>query len=101
MVSLFLLVKTAKIFTKSREALARGESVSIDIVELEGRKSLLESELSRLETESGKEEAVRKEFDIAKPGEKVLVIVKNPNDDFTIEEKGFFRRTWENIKKRF
>ena len=52
------------------------------------------AEVARLESESGKEGEIRKRFDVAKPGEKIIVIVdKNSEDVKTngeINNVGFF-----------
>jgi cell division protein FtsB len=42
---------------------------------LEGRKKMLEANLSALATERGKDAAIRTTFGVAKPGEEVIVVV--------------------------
>lgn len=51
------------------------QSVLEEVHEITERKEFLEEELSRLQSERGVEEELRKKFQIAKPGEQVIIIV--------------------------
>lgn len=101
---IFLVYSTAKIYFKSREALSKNEKIENELAQLNQRKSELEKENSRLETESGVEEEIREKFDVLKPGEKVVVIVdKVPENDKinSGEETRFFGKIWSFIKNIF
>ena len=70
--------------------------------ELEKKQILLEGELSKLQTEEGKEEVIRDKYQVAKPGEKVVVLVgndnnQNPGGEVGGEQHGF----WNWIKRLF
>lgn len=49
------------------------------VAELEQQKEKLSSEISKLNTEEGKEESIRERFPVAKDGESVIVIVDDKN----------------------
>lgn len=53
---------------------------------LQQRAALLESKVLHIESERGMEDAIREQFDVAKEGEKVIVIV-DPAASKTVEEK--------------
>jgi len=63
------------------------------IYDLEKRKLKLSSDIDRLGTEAGKEEAIRENFGMIKEGEDVIIIIedKNKNEEPPVEpKKGFF-----------
>ena len=61
--------------------------------------------MARMESESGQEGEIRKRFDVAKPGEKILVIVDKNSEDVKINDEenkvGFFSRVWQWIERLF
>ena len=60
---------------------------------LEARKSTLEANLAELETPRGKDGAIRTAFDVAKPGEEVIVVM--PAGSTTASTtRGFWSRMW-------
>jgi cell division protein FtsB len=63
--------------------------------ELEAREASIQAEIDRLSTGRGIEEEIRQKFEVAKEGEKVIVIVDAPEDSGPSSEKssrGFFQR---------
>ena len=63
------------------------------ISDLEKRKEKLSTDIEKLGTDKGKEEAIRENFGMVKDGEQVIVIVDDKNQAETPEEsqnKGFF-----------
>jgi cell division protein FtsB len=100
-VSAFLIFSTVKVYIKSRNAVSKNEEIKKEVADLEQRKSDLQKEISRLQSESGAEEEVRKKFNVQKPGEEVLVIVEKNNENDKInqgESSGFFTKIWQWIK---
>lgn len=96
---LAVIFSTVKIYKKSRISAARHEEIKKEMAELEKRNAELEANVAKLESESGQEREIRKRFDVAKPGEKILVIVDKSSEDVKIngeENKiGFFSRIWQ------
>ena len=59
-----------------------------NLVASESRRLELDSEIKRLQSESGAEEEIRKNFNVGKPGEKILMIVdKEAKDDAMKQQK--------------
>ena len=102
---LALIFLTVKVYKKSRISADKSEEIKEEMAKLEKRNAELAAEAARLESESGREEEIRKRFDVAKPGEKILVIVDKIGEDVKIngaENKGgFFYRFWQWVKNWF
>lgn len=101
-----LLISTIKVYKKNKEAKLLNNEIKKELYDLEKRKSDLESSISKLETESGVEEEMRKKLNIRKPGEKTLVIIDENigNDKINSEDNGgtgFFEKIWQWIKGIF
>lgn len=63
------------------------------ISDLENRKAKLSTDIDKLNTDKGKEEAIRENFGMVKEGEQVIVVVDDKNqttDEPKKEDKGFF-----------
>lgn len=74
---LFFLVKGVwGIFKKSQYSERQKAAVESELVELQQKKQSIEERIHRLQTETGKEEEVRSKFDVAREGEKLIVIVE-------------------------
>lgn len=104
-VLLAVIFSTVNIYKKSRISAARHEEIKKEMAELEKRNAELEANVAKLESESGQEGEIRKRFDVAKPGEKILVIVDKNSEDVKIngeENKiGFFSRIWRWVRFNF
>ena len=102
---LALIFPTVKVYKKSRISAQKSAEIKEEIAKLEKRNAELAAEAARLESESGKEGEIRKRFDVAKPGEKIIVIVdKNSEDVKTngeINNVGFFSLIWRWIERFF
>lgn len=99
-----LVFSTSKIYVKSRNAALKNEEISAALIELENRGLELESEIKRLQSESGIEGEIRKRFNMGKPEEKVILIVdkNDENNKINQEETGnFLLKAWRAIKKIF
>ena len=102
---LALVFSAVKVYKKSRLSADKSEEIKKEMAGLEKRNGELAAEAARLESESGREGEIRKRFDVAKPGEKILVIVDKKSEDVKIngaENKGgFFSRFWRWMKSWF
>ena len=102
---LALIFSTVKVYKKSRISSGKSQEIKEEMAKLEKRNAELGAEAARLESESGKEGEIRKRFDVAKPGEKILVIVDKNSEDVKINGEinniGFFSKIWHWIKTGF
>ena len=104
-VLLALIFSTVKVYKKSRLSAEKSKEIKEELASLEKRNAELAAEAARLESESGREGEIRKRFDVAKLGEKIIVIVDKIGEDVKIngaENKGgFFSRFWQWVKNWF
>ena len=102
---LALVFSAVKVYKKSRLSVKKFQEIKEEMAGLEKRNAELAAEAARLESESGREGEIRKRFDVAKPGEKIIVIVDKIGEDVKIngaENKGgFFSRIWRWVKNWF
>ena len=99
-----LVFSTSKIYMKSRNAAMANKEISAALIELENKELELESEIRRLQSESGIEGEIRKKFNVGKPEEKVIIIVDKENENNKVNQEetdSFFLKTWRAIKKIF
>src|SRR3989344_7111843 len=104
-VLLALVFSAVKVYKKSRISVQKFQEIKEERAGLEKRNAELAAEVARLESESGREGEIRKRFDVAKRGEKIIVIVDKNSEDVKIngaENKGgFFSRTWQWVESWF
>lgn len=87
-------------YAKVRTSEAQLAQAQAELDELKERRKELENKIAYIETETGIEEHLRREFDVAKEGEQVVVILDNGEEVeevISFEEKGF----WERFKEWF
>ncbi len=102
-VAILILAKgTWGVYQKEIESRKNVAMVEKELVELEKRRDLLQVETSKLNTEEGVEEAIRRKYQVSKDGESVLVVVDKPlpaavNDD----GDGFFSKMWHSVSGIF
>ncbi len=105
LITAFLFFSTIKVYLKSRNAASKNEETRKELAELEKRRAELETDVNRLNTESGLEEEIRKNLNVQKPDEKVLVIVEKNAENGKIEAgnelNDFFSKIWGWVKSRF
>lgn len=78
LVLIFFLAKaTYNLYGKYRVSAGDYTIVKNDYDSLKTRKDMLDSEIDRLRTDNGIEEEIRSKFNVAKPGETVVVIINN------------------------
>ena len=79
---LFALVKGVwGIYQKERETYEGRERAEQELADLGEREARLQGEIARLRSPSGIEEALRQQFDMAKEGEGIIVIVDRPSKE--------------------
>ena len=102
---LALVFSAVKVYKKSRISVQKFQEIKEERAGLEKRNAELAAEAARLESESGREGEIRTRFDVAKPGEKIIVIVDKNSEDVKINgaenKAGFFFRFWQWIKSWF
>lgn len=83
LIILFALVKGVwEIYQKERETYEGRARAERELSDLAERESQLHGEIARLRSPAGVEEALRQQFDMAKEGEGVIVIVdRAPQDE--------------------
>ncbi len=69
------------IYGKEREAVARRLEREAELTDLTKRSGVLAAEIERLSTARGIEEEVRKKFEVAGPGEGVIILVEPPREE--------------------
>jgi len=74
---------TYNIYTKSRLSSESYNETKKDYESLKARKDMLESEINRLKTDTGIEEEIRSKFNVAKPGETVVVVIDGSSSTST------------------
>ncbi len=74
-----------------------GEAES-KLTALQGQKNTLAKEEAKLESEEGIDEKIRSKFNVAKPGENVVLIVDDATTTAT-STPGFFAALWAKIWK--
>jgi cell division protein FtsB len=83
----------------NKNAVAKDNLVSseIHLKQLEDRKRMLESKLSKIQTPRGLEEEIRTNFSVVKPGEKVINIVDPDKATTTATATPVKKRSWWQI----
>jgi len=86
-------------YSFSKDELLKSES---ELQLLKDKKEKIDHKIQNLETETGIEQEIRSKFDVAKEGEKLIVIVEDEKkDEVVAEEKGVFGNFFTTIKGWF
>jgi cell division protein FtsB len=105
LITALLFFSTIKVYLKSKNALSKNEEAKKELTELEKGKAGLEKDVNRFQSESGMEEEIRKNLNVQKPGEKILVIVDKNAENGKIEAgnelNDFFSKIWGWVKSKF
>ena len=86
-VSIFMLYSVWGVFEKEKDTRVKKNQRAAILADLEEREEVLRDEIERLNTEKGIEEEIRSKFEVAKDGEKVIVIVEPPEEVNTTDIK--------------
>ena len=86
--ALFLLLilvakATWSVYNKEHESRKRLDSVESSLTALQAREKKLREDIDRLKTPEGMETQIREQFQVAKPGERMVVLVDGKKDDKT------------------
>ncbi len=100
-VAMLLAKGVVNIYIKYRESLSlKGRALS-ELALLEVRKDALSKEIEKLSTEVGVESAIRSKFNVAKPGEKVLLLVSPEEELVASSTPDFLDRVLEKVESFF
>ena len=72
-----------------------------ELYNLTGRKENVSKEIQRLKTKEGMETEIRSKFNVAMPGEEVLILIKGEEVPQQVEEEGFFESVFNKTKAFF
>ncbi len=103
LIILFFIIKGSfgvyQKYSFSKNELKKSES---ELMVLEEKKTNLSEQVAHLDTETGIEKEIRSKFDVAKEGEKLIVIVDDEvEQEAVVEEKGFVGNFLTTIKGWF
>jgi uncharacterized ion transporter superfamily protein YfcC len=97
---IFLSHATWKVYKTKIESRKNFEKVLADLEQMRKNEEKLNIDLQRLSTEKGKEEEIRKKFNVAKEGEGVVYVVySEESKKEEVEELGFFEKIWEKVTR--
>ena len=93
----FLIRGTWNIYLKNRDSGIELRLAEERLARLEERQSVLAAGIDRLSTESGIEGEIRDRFQMAKEGEKAVVIVDAPSKpvQLALPEESFLQKIWD------
>ncbi|TSC56608.1 MAG: hypothetical protein Greene041679_508 [Parcubacteria group bacterium Greene0416_79] len=98
LVLLALLVVVARgalnVYKKERESRKQLDRVDAELSVLETRRAALAEQIERLKTPAGIEAEIREQFQVAKPGERMVVIVEEKGGEAAEppQQRSFFSR---------
>lgn len=82
----FLVKASWGAYRRDRENRANLLSAQTELAALQARHSTLEEKLTRLKSPEGIEAEIREQFQVAKPGEKMVVVVPDTGGDEVVSE---------------
>jgi cell division protein FtsB len=93
----FVLIKGVwGIYNKERGTYSGRAQAEKELLDIENRETSLRAEIARLRSPQGVEEALRQQFDMAKEGERVIVIVDRAPEKSTDQGAGLGSiNTWK------
>lgn len=92
---LFLAKAVFNIYGKYKASNVEKQITLDKLKSFEQREADLKREILNLQSPEGREEEIRKKFNVAKPGEKVIVVVEDEEKYEVKEEKGFFGKMFD------
>ncbi|NQV88209.1 MAG: hypothetical protein HQ402_01460 [Parcubacteria group bacterium] len=95
-VVVFLARASWDVFQKQKESEGDAKIVLERLNDLQNKEKTLRSQIEWLNTKTGTEEVIRQKFNVAKDGEKIVVIIDSDNKETTTPEKieGSFLGDW-------
>jgi cell division protein FtsB len=91
---IFVINSVFNIYEKYKKSREGADLARSELENLKERQATLENKINSLKQESGIEAEIRDKFAVAKPGEKVIVLVEDKNNvqDTTIKEKSWWQK---------
>lgn len=84
---LLLMRSVWSVYQKNAESGAKADIAALELAALRERKDELAGALFQIGTERGLEEEIRRKFQVAKPGESVVVIVDEASKKIEVQEQ--------------
>ena len=103
-VVVFLAHASWGVFQKQKESEGDAKIVLERLNDLQKKEKILKSQIEWLNTKTGTEEIIRQKFNVAKDGEKIVVIIDSDNKETTTPEKvedNFLRDLWSKFTDLF
>lgn len=101
-VAIFLGRATWNMYTTKKQSDEDLSRVKDELISLELHQQALVADITRLQTEKGKEEEIRTKFNVAKEGETVVMLLDNETPvPPIVEEEGFFGKVWSGLVSVF
>jgi cytoskeletal protein RodZ len=100
LVVLFILIVllfrgTWNVYVKAKESKHQSEISKQELATVQARHNFLNKEIEHLDTAIGKEDEIRQNFQVAKEGEEIAVIVEATSTVNTeVEEQGALKKVW-------
>jgi len=91
---IFLSISVYERYTVEREMAERRNETELHKQQLLERKDTLDERVEYLSGDRGIEEEIRKHFDVAKEGEKVIILVGDDKEESTIQEPIVENKPW-------
>ncbi len=95
---IFVLKGTWNVYKEAKITQKNKEIVELKLNELKKRSNLIQSQVSDLSTSEGKEKEIRSKFQVAKKGEKMIMIIGKKDDYSKVKLRESF---WYKLKHFF
>jgi cell division protein FtsB len=86
---------------KERDTSEKKSLILDQIDSLKKRESMLNDDISKLNTDAGIEDVIREKYQVVKPGEKIVVIVDDKKDDISTQQTKSDHSFWNWVKRVF
>ncbi|MDB5204892.1 MAG: protein of unknown function with transrane region [Candidatus Taylorbacteria bacterium] len=95
---LIVIIFTAKgvfnIYLRNKESATARDETAMKLKDLNDRKDLLNTEISKLNQDDGVDQEIREKFNVIKPGENVVIIVPEEVATTTEEKPSALSKFW-------
>ena len=101
---LFLIVfayNLIGLIDKDRETVEKKSLMLDEIDSLKKREVMLNNDINKLNTDEGVEDTIREKYQVAKPGEKMVIIVDDKKDDTEVQQIKSDHSFWGWVKNLF
>jgi len=85
------------IYLRNKESVIARDQAKMKVGELNARKQLLSNEIEKLNQDDGIEQEIREKFNVAKPGENVVLIIPDEVATTTNIKQGFWAGLWGKV----